>query len=65
VRRRDIVLFDLDLDVPLTVEEVIDRLVPVAASDDHRPRAELVDPLGELAPRSRSGERLGLRSGSG
>ena len=60
VRRRDVVALDLDLDVPLPVEEMVDRVFAVAAGDDHRGSAELVDPLGELAPRSRSGERLGL-----
>ena len=60
VRCRDVVALDGDLDVPLAVEEMVDRIVAVPAGDDHRGRAELVDPLGELAPRARPGERLGL-----
>ena len=36
---------DRDLDVRLPVEEVIDGLVAVAAGDDHRSRAEPVQPL--------------------
>ena len=39
---RDLVPLDRDLDVPLAVEEVVDRLVAVAAGDDHGRRAELV-----------------------
>ena len=51
VRRRDVVALDRDLDVALPVEEVVDRVVAVAAGDDDRGRAELVHALGELAPR--------------
>ena len=46
----------------LAVEEVVDRLVAVAAGDDDGGRAELVEALGELAAvlAVEAGERLGL-----
>jgi hypothetical protein len=51
---------DLDLDVALPVEEVIDRILAMPTGDDHSRSAELVDPLGQLAPGSLAGEHLGL-----
>jgi len=60
VGRCDIVPIDLDLDVPLTVEEMVDCVSAVATGDDHRRRAEAVDSLGELAARPLPGQRLGL-----
>ena len=62
VRGRDVVPLDGDLDVPLAVEEVVDRIVAVPAGDDHRGSAQLVEPLGQLAPRAAvPRQRLGLR----
>ena len=61
VRRRGIVTIDRDLDVLVAVEEVVDRLRAVAARDDHGRSAELMEALGQLAPRAAAaGERLGL-----
>ena len=51
VRRRHVVALDRELDVLDPVEEVVDGLVAVAARDDHGRRAELDEPLGQLAPR--------------
>ena len=49
---RRLVPHDRDLDVRAAVEEVVDRLLAVTARDDRRRRAELVQPLGELATRA-------------
>ena len=55
VRRRHRVTLDRDLEVLAPVEEVVDGVFAVAARDERRRRAELDEPLGELAPR-RAGE---------
>ena len=57
VRRSDVVPLDGDLDVALAVVEMVDGVVAVAAGDDHRRRAELVQALGELARASRRRRR--------
>ena len=48
---------DRDLDVARAVEEVVDGVLAVAAGDDDGGRAELVQPLGELAARRRRSRR--------
>ena len=45
VRRGDLVALDRDLDVVAAVEKVVDRLLGVAAGDDHRRRSQSVDSL--------------------
>ena len=47
VRGGDVVALDRDLDVLAAVEEMVDRLVAVAAGDDHGRRTERVEPLGQ------------------
>ncbi len=51
VRRRDVMACDGNLDVLAAVEEMVDRVVAVAAGDDHCRRAEVVQALRELAAR--------------
>ena len=59
---RDVVPLDRDLDVLAPSKRWSTAGVAVAAGDDHGRRAELVQPLGELAPRclaARERDRLG------
>ena len=49
---RDRVPLDGDLDVPLAVEEVVDRRRAMAAGDDDGRRAQLMQPLGQLDARA-------------
>ena len=58
-----VVALDRDLEVPLAVEEVVDRIA-VAAGHDRRRRAELDEPLGELALRPVADEQPRPRPGS-
>ena len=53
VRRSDLVALDRQLEVLLTVEEVVDCRLPVSAGDESRTGAELDEPLRELATGSR------------
>ena len=61
VCRCDVMPLDGNLEVLAAVEEVVDRVIAVAARDDRGARAELVQPLRLLAAwRVNAGERLGL-----
>ena len=51
VRRGDLVPLDGDLGVRHAVEQVVDRVVAVAAGDERSGRAELDEPLRQLAAR--------------
>src|SRR5205085_8866148 len=59
VRRPPRPPLDRDQELALVVEEEVARLVAVAAGDNDRARAELADPLGQVAPRAvEAGQRL-------
>src|SRR6266545_6610125 len=61
VCRSDIVALDRNLEMPLAVEKMVDRLNAMATGDHDSPCSELVDPFGELSARAGGTcENLGL-----
>ena len=60
--RSDFVTAHRNLDVPLAVEEMVDRMLAVPAGDECRRRTELVQPFGQSTPvlHVEPGERLRL-----